>query len=253
MRLKDKVAIVTGGANGIGKAYCLGLAREGAKIVIADIDEKAAAITVKEITAGGGKALAVKTDVSSPENTLEMAKTTSSAFGRIDILVSNAAFYMRPSLTIAPFNQLDIKEWDRVMEVNLKGTFLCARAVFPYMKAQKAGKIINITSDTFFMGRKHMAHYVASKGGVIGLTRVLANELGEYNINVNCIAPGSTFSEDPGDLEGLERRKQILPLRALKRVEYPEDLVGTVIFLASSESDFITGQTIAVNGGMSMT
>jgi 3-oxoacyl-[acyl-carrier protein] reductase len=239
MRLQDKVALVTGGANGIGKAYCLGLAREGA--------------VAKEIDSKGGKALVVKTDVSSLGNTLEMAQKTFAAFGKIDILVNNAAFYMRPSLTIAPFHELDPEEWDRVMTVNLKGTFLCARAVFPYMRQQNTGKIINITSDTFFFGRIHMAHYVASKGGVIGLTRVLANELGQYNINVNCIAPGSTFSENPDDLESLERRKQILPLRALKRVEYPEDLVGTVVFLASSESDFITGQTIAVNGGMSMT
>jgi 3-oxoacyl-[acyl-carrier protein] reductase len=253
MRLKDKVAIVTGGANGIGKAYCLGFVREGAKVVIADNDGKSAIATVQEIELSGGKALAVKTDVSEVKSTLEMADKTSKTFGKIDILVNNAAFYMRPSLTMAPFDQLDVKEWDRVMAVNLKGPFLCSRAVLPFMRNQKSGKIINITSDTFFMGRIHMSHYVASKGGVIGLTRVLANELGQYNINVNCVAPGSTFSENSNDLEGLERRKQVLPLRALRRVEYPDDLVGTVIFLASQESDFITGQTLTVNGGMTMT
>ncbi len=252
MRLKDKVAIVTGGANGIGKAYCFGLAREGAKVVIADIDGKGAIATGKEIEAQGGIVLPIKVDVSIVESTLDMAKKTFETFGKIDILVNNAAFYMRPTLTMAPFYELDPNEWDRLMAVNLKGPFLCARAVFPYMREQKAGKIINITSDTFFFGLVNFAHYVASKGGVIGLTRVLANELGQFNINVNCIAPGSTFSEDPGNLNGLERRKQVVPLRALQRVEYPQDLVGTVIFLASSDSDFITGQTIAVNGGMTM-
>jgi 3-oxoacyl-[acyl-carrier protein] reductase len=252
MRLKNKVAIVTGGANGIGKAYCLGLAREGAKVVIADIDEKASVLTAREIKANGGEVLSLKVDVSSVENTLNMAQKTFETFGAIDILVNNAALYMRPALTIAPFQELDPAEWDRVMAVNLKGTFLCARAVLPYLQKQKSGKIINITSDTFFFGPLHMAHYVASKGGVIGLTRVLANELGEFNITVNAIAPGSTLSEDPNDPDNLKRRKQVLPRRALKRVEYPEDLVGTVIFLASSDSDFITGQTIAVNGGMTL-
>ena len=252
MKLTNKVAIVTGGANGIGKAYCLGFAKEGAKIVIADINEPTANLTAEEINKNGGKALSIKTDVSKVDDTQQMAKKAIAEFGRIDILVNNAAFYMRPSLTMAPFDQIATEEWDRVMAVNLKGPFLCSRAVFPYMRNQKSGKIINITSDTFFMGRIHMSHYVASKGGVIGLTRVLANELGQYNINVNCIAPGSTFSEDSNDVEGLKRRESILHLRALKRVEYPEDLVGTAIFLASSDSDFITGQIITVNGGMTM-
>ncbi len=251
MRLKEKVAIVTGGASGIGKAYCLGLADEGARVVIADIDEKTAASTAKEIEANSGTALPMKVDVSIEQSTLEMAKRTVEAFGKIDILVNNAAFYMRPRLTIAPFHELDPEEWDRIMAVNLKGPFLCARAVFPYMKEQKSGKIINITSDTFSIGRIHFAHYVASKGGVIGLTRVLANELGEFNINVNCVAPGSTFSEDPDDVKSFERRKEAISRRALKRMQYPRDLVGTIIFLASADSDFITGQTILVNGGSS--
>lgn len=251
MRLKDKVAIITGGASGIGKAYCLGLAGEGARVVIADVDEKTAVSTGKEIEAKGGRALPIKVDVSIEESTLKMAEKTFAAFGKIDILVNNAAFYMRPRLTIAPFQELDPGEWDQVMAVNLKGPFLCARAVFPYMKEQKSGKIINITSGTFSIGSIHFAHYVASKGGVIGLTRVLANELGEFNINVNCVAPGSTFSEDPDDVKSFERRKEALSRRAIKRVEYPQDLVGTIIFLASADSDFITGQTIFVNGGSS--
>lgn len=252
MRLKDKVAIVTGGAAGIGRAYCFGLAREGAKVVIADINEKGALATGREIEAKGGKALALKVDVSDPQSTLAMAEKAGNTFGRIDVLVNNAAFYLRPALTRAPFQELPLDEWDRVMAVNLKGPFLCSRAVLPYMQRQKAGKIINISSDTVYFGPVTMAHYVTSKAGVIGLTRSMARELGPYNINVNCIAPGSTFSEEPDNLERFEFRKQLVANQVLKRVEMPEDLVGAVIFLASSESDFVTGQTIVVNGGTTM-
>ncbi len=252
MRLKDKVAIVTGGAAGIGRAYCLGLAREGARVVIADINEAGAIATAQEIEVTGGQALGLKVDVSDAQSTLAMAKKTGNTFGRIDVLVNNAAFYLRPALTRAPFQDLPLDEWDRVMAVNLKGPFLCSRAVLPCMQNQKSGKIINISSDTVYFGPVTMAHYVTSKAGVIGLTRVMARELGPYHINVNCIAPGSTFSEDPDNLERLEFRKQLVANQILKRVELPEDLVGTVIFLASPDSDFITGQTIVVNGGTTM-
>ena len=159
---------------------------------------------------------------------------------------------MRPTITRAPFQELPLDEWDRLMAVNLKGPFLCSRAVLPSMQKQKAGKIINISSDTVYFGVTTMAHYVASKAGVIGLTRAMARELGPWNINVNCIAPGSTFSEDSDDLERLEFRKQRVSMQILQRLEMPEDLVGAVIFLASSDSDFVTGQTIVVNGGTTM-
>ena len=243
MRLKDKVAIVTGGAAGIGHAYCLGLAREGARVVIADINEVGAIATAREIEAKGGHALGLKVDVSDHQSTLAMAEKTGSTFGRIDVLVNNAAFYLRPALTRAPFQNLPLEEWDRVMAVNLKGPFLCSRAVLTYMQRQKSGKIINISSDTVYFAPVTMAHYVTSKAGVIGLTRAMARELGPFNINVNCIAPGSTFSEDPNNLERLEFRKQLVANQILKRMEMPEDLVGTVIFLASTDSDFITGGT----------
>ena len=248
MKLKGKVAIVTGGAHGLGRAYCLGLAREGARVVVADIDEKKAVTTAQEIEAEGGKAKALKVDVSIPGSTQEMAKKTVECFGKIDVLVNNAAIYRRPAMSVCPFYDLDLDEWDRVIAVNLKGPFLCIRAVFPYMRKQSKGKIINVTSNLFFSARDNFTHYIASKGGVVGLTRALAKELGQFNININCIAPGSTLSEEPSD-EALEYRKRVLPMRAIQRVEVPEDLVGTIVFLASSDSDFITGQTIVVDGG----
>ena len=248
-RLKDKVAIVTGGAYGLGRAFGLGMADEGAKIVIADIDLKAAEATVKEIEAAGGEAIAVNTDVSVVEDTLEAAKRAVGRFGRIDILINNAAVNFREKLTWGSFETLDLAEWDRVMAVNLKGPFLCIRAVFPYMKEQGKGKIVNIASGTFFSGKAPIPHYIASKGGVIGLTRSMSTELGQYNININCIAPGRTLNEDPDNKEALEACKTRAAFRSLKRVEYPEDLVGAAIFFASSDSDFITGQTLVVDGG----
>lgn len=160
-------------------------------------------------------------------------------------------------VTRVPFYELDLDEWDRVIAVNLKGTFLCSRAVFPQMRAQGSGKIINVSTPGFFFGNPNYVHYVASKGGIIGLARAMAREVGDFNINVNCIAPGATLSEDPSDKVAYERRASRLmqgPVseRCLKRMQYPEDLVGTAIFFASSDSDFITGQTIIVDGGAVM-
>jgi 3-oxoacyl-[acyl-carrier protein] reductase len=181
-----------------------------------------------------------------------MARETMERFGRIDILVNNAAVFERVKMVRAPFWEVDPAEWDRVMAVNLKGAFLCCRAVFPYMRAQNSGKIINISSGTFFVGSPNQLAYVASKGGIIGMTRSMARELGDFGINVNCIAPGATQGYDPGDADFERREKsleQLVSRRALKRIEHAEDLVGAAIFLASLDSDFITGQTIVVDGG----
>lgn len=251
MRLKDKVAIVTGGAQGIGKAYVNGFIREGAKVVIADINLEAAKATAAEVVGSGGEALAIETDVSVLEDTLEMAKKTVERFGGIDILVNNAGLMNKvPVSRKIPFYELDLDEWDKVMAVNCKGVLLCIRAVFPHMKNQEAGKIINISSIQFHNGGSiKYVHYIASKAAVIGMTRALARELGENNINVNCIAPSAVVTEETTDTATLERHKRAAERRAIKRVEYPEDLVGTAIFLASSDSDFITGQTIVVDGG----
>lgn len=253
-RLKDKVAIITGGALGIGRAYALGMAAEGAKVVIADINPQVAEDTASDIHSKGGEAIALKTDVSIPADTQDMANKSVERFGRIDILINNAAILGKVKVSRVPFYELQLEEWDRVMAVNLKGTFLCCRAVFPQMKGQNSGKIINVSSSGFFYGHSNYVHYVASKAGVIALTRSMARELGDFNINVNCIVPGATMAEDPNDKEAVEARternlKRVVPKRCFKRVQYPEDLVGTAVFLASADSDFITGQSIVVDGG----
>ncbi len=248
-RLENRVVIVTGGAYGIGRAFCRRMAEEGASVVIADIDIDAAETTAGELRSGNFPALAVKTDVSDEESTLSMAEKAAASFGRIDILVNNAAVYSRFKVSQLPFNELPVGDWDRMMAVNLKGPFLCSRAVFPYMKRQAKGKIINISSATFFEGLGTITHYVTSKAGIIGLTRSLASAVAQYNINVNCIAPGRTLSEDPSDAEAVAENEQRASVRGFKRIERPEDLTGTVVFLASDDSDFITGQTIVVDGG----
>lgn len=252
MRLKDKVAIVTGGAAGIGKSFITAFAKEGAKVVIADVNLDAARALADTLKKESKETLTIKTDVSSPEDTLAMAEATIKSFGRIDILVNNAAVYMRVKASRLPVWELSIDEWKRVIDVNLNGVFLCSRAVLPYMIKQKSGKIINIGACHVFSGAINFAHYASSKGGVISLTRSLAREAGDYNINVNCIAPGDTLSEDSVDSSVIEFRSKGLHLRALKRIGYPADIAGTAIFLASSDSDFITGQTIVVDGGVIM-
>ena len=243
MRLKDKVAIVTGGGIGLGRAYCKALAGEGARIVVADVQDAPAREVAKEV---GG--IAVRVDVTDEQQTRAMAAKAVDAYGAIDILVNNAGMYF--SIQKKPFCEIPADEWDRVMAVNVKGVFLCARAVHPQMKKQRKGKIINISSGTVLGGTPMFLHYVTSKAGVIGLTRALAREVGADNINVNAITPGLTIADENQKRmlseEYLAPRRQA---RALKRDQYPEDLIGTVIFLASSDSDFLTGQTINVDGG----
>jgi NAD(P)-dependent dehydrogenase (short-subunit alcohol dehydrogenase family) len=250
MRLKDKVAIVTGSARGLGRAYALRLAKEGAKVVVADVLDGTE--TVDAITAQGGEALYVRTDVTSEESTREMAAKTLERFGRIDALVNNAALFA--DLIKKPFWEIPVAEWDKVMAINLKGPFLCAKAVYPQMKKQGKGKIINVASGTFFKGLPHFLHYVVSKGGNVAITRSMAREVGDAGINVNCIAPGYTETEflkdHPQDTP--EATKAIMGSRCIKRAETPDDLSGTVVFLCSGDSDFITGQTIVVDGGSAL-
>lgn len=251
-RLKDQVLIVTGGAHGIGLAYCEGLAAEGARVVVADIDGQGADAVAASLGEAGHDALAVTTDVSQPESSDTMARLTMERFGRIDGIINNAAIYQRPAVTRGPFEEIPVEEWDRLMGVNLRGVFLCCRAVVPHMKAQGSGKIVNISSGTVFNGSTQMLHYVTSKAGVIGLTRSLARELGDYNINVNAIAPGLTVSMDDDDEDKLLRFETRMQARSLKRLEGPQDLVGAVLFLCSTDSDFMTGQTMVVDGGAQM-
>ncbi len=248
MRLSDRVVIVTGGARGIGRAYCLGVAAEGARVVVADVADPKP--TVAEIEARGAQALAVACDVSREADTQRLATETLARFGHIDVLVNNAALY--GTLKRRPFMEIPVEEWDRVMAVNLRGLFLCARAVFPAMRAQGKGKIVNIASSTFFKGVPDYIHYTTSKGGVVGFTRSLARELGPFGIRVNAIAPGFTLSGENEKNISEERKRANVEARMLKRAQMPEDLVGTLVFLASDDSDFMSGQTMLVDGGGSV-
>ncbi len=251
-RLQDRVIIVTGGAHGIGRAYCQGLAREGARVVVADLDDGGGDELARALSKEGHDALAIRTDVAEPADTEQMARATLDRFGRIDGLINNAALFQRPAMSRVPFEQIPVEEWDRLMAVNLRGIFLCCRAVVPAMKRQQSGKIVNISSGTVFYGAPNAAHYVTSKAGVIGLTRSLARELGAHNINVNAIAPGLIISTDEVDPARDAQNQQRLAARAIKRTEVPQDVVGAALFLCSAESDFITGQTLVVDGGAQM-
>ena len=251
--LKDKVVIVTGGGHGIGKAYCLAFARAGARVTAADIDEPAAKQVADQINRNeGASALAVAVDVSNEESARRMAAATLERYGRIDILVNNAAIFATIPINRGGIESIDPSEWDRLMAVNLKGLFFCVRAVLPTMRVQKSGKVINISSGTALTGSPGRIHYVTSKAGVIGFTRTLAREVGGDNIQVNAIAPGSTLSEENPTEEIIRMRQTRVGDRALKRVQMPEDLLGTMLFLASPLSDFMTGQTICVDGGVAM-
>lgn len=250
--LQDKVVIVTGGAHGIGKAYCKGFAGAGARVVIADIAAEAAEKTATEIAKEiGAQTLALYTDVSNEASTKTMAAKVLERFGRIDVLINNAAVFSIVPMNRGRIETIDPDEWDRLMAVNLRGLFFCCRAVLPTMRAQQSGKIINIASGTVFAGSPGRIHYVTSKTATIGFTRTLAREVGEFNINVNCLAPGNTLSEENPDEATIKLRESSAGLRALKRVQVPQDVVGAMMFLASPLSDFITGQTVNVDGGIS--
>ncbi len=246
--LKDKVVIVTGGAHGIGKAYCKGFAKAGARVVIADIDKPGAAAAASEI---GAQALPIQVDVSNEDATKKMAAQTLERFGRIDVLINNAAVFSVVPMNRGRIETIDPGEWDKLMAVNLRGLFFCCRAVLPTMRKQKSGKIINIASGTVFAGAPGRIHYVTSKAATIGFTRTLAREVGDDNINVNCLAPGNTLSEENPTAQMVKFRESSVGLSSLKRIQMPQDVVGAMLFLASPLSDFMTGQTVNVDGGIS--
>ena len=251
-RLSGRSIIVTGGGHGIGKAYCRRLVAEGASVVIAELDGEAAEQVAGELTEGGGKALAVRTDVADEASVTQMAAQVVDAFGRIDGLVNNAAIFATVPMSRVGLEQLSVEEWDRMMAVNLRGMFLCCKAVLPTMRSQQTGKIVNVSSGTALSGSPSRIHYVTSKAGVLGFTRSLASEVGPDNITVNAVAPGSTLSEESPDAEILEQRQKRVSARPLARVQMPEDVVGAVAFFLSPDSDFITGQTLVVDGGATM-
>lgn len=247
-RLKDKVVIVTGGAKGLGREFCLGLAEQGARVVMAAhrFDTNDAQEARQEIEARGG--LAVEMDVSREADTLRMAAATIEAYGRIDVLVNNAAMY--GGVSRVGILETSPEEWDRLMTVNLKGPFLTSRAVIPQMIAQGGGKIVNIASEVAFTGSKGMIHYVTSKGGVLAFTRSLAMEMGQHNICVNAVAPG--YTDTPASRTIGDVQKYDISKTPLSRLEQPGDLVGAVAFFASEDASFITGQTLVVDGGRYM-
>ena len=248
--LASRVAIVTGAGSGIGKALAGRLARDGASVAIADL--RGYDLAAAEIAgASGAKTLGLQVDVSSEADVARMASETARAFGRIDILVNNAALFS--ALELRPFESIDAAEWRKVMDVNTLGVFLCCRACAPHMRANGYGRIINLASGAPLKGVPYFLHYIASKGAVIAMTRGLARELGKDGITVNSLAPGFTLSENvakiPAHVQAGERSRAT---RAIPRDETPQDLVGAASFLASEDAAFITGQTLVVDGGSAM-
>ena len=248
MRLKDRVVIVTGAGQGIGRAYARRLIREGANVVVAELNEATGKAVAEELATEGGRALFVRTDVADEASCQEMAAATVRQFGRIDVLVNNAAVFA--TIKMKPFWELSVAEWDQLMAVNARGVWLASKAVVPPMRQQGSGRIINISSGVVFMGRPHYLHYVASKGAVFAMTRAMARELGDFGITVNCITPGATYTEVPRETVTPEQKEAITRMLCLKRPEEPGDLEGTVVFLASDDAAFITGQAINVDGGL---
>ena len=246
--LEGRVAIVTGAGGGLGYAICPGLAAAGAAVACVDVDRSKAADVAREVEAAGGRAVPIEADISDEHAIREATTRVVAELGGIDILVNNAAIYPRREWT-----EITAEEWDRVLAVNLRGYFLCARAVFDSMRERGRGRIINLSSLTFFIGFTHLLDYVSSKGAVIGFTRSLAREIGSTGVTVNAIAPGAF----PTDAEKIhpnpeEYNQFVLDQQSLKRRGTPEDIANLVVFLASDAASFITGQTIVIDGGWGM-
>ena len=242
--LVGKTIIVTGAATGIGQAFALGAGQQGAHVVVADMND--AEDTMAQLKAIGAGATFSKVDVSSEESTRAMAKTAMDATGRIDGLVNNAAYFREVKLT--PFEELSDAVWDRILAVNVKGIWQCCKAVMPAMKAQKSGAVVNIASVVAVAGQPGYLHYVASKGAVLAMTKGLAKECGANGVRANCIAPGFVLTDATKD-RPIEWQQSFLKARALSREQRPNDLVGSALYLLSDLSDFVSGQTIVVDGG----
>jgi NAD(P)-dependent dehydrogenase (short-subunit alcohol dehydrogenase family) len=243
MRFKDKSVIITGGGGKIAKVYAMAFAKEGAKLSLPDI--MSADHTVNAIRDAGGAAITMACDVSDEESVKAMVDQTVKQFGTVDILINNAAYFM--TVWKGPFWEMTVEEFDKAMAVNVRGSWLCAKAVVPQMQKQQGGKIINVSSNVALTGNPNYIHYVTSKGALIAMTRAMARELGDWNICVNTVSPGFVVTE--GRKVDPEYEKIRAQQRSIKRSQVENDLVGTVLFLSSPESDFMTGQLLNVDGG----
>ena len=246
--LKDRVVIITGAGQGIGRVFAKAFARAGSVAVIAERNEKTAASVAGEILKADGQAFAVTTDVSDPASIAEMIELVEGEYGRIDVLINNAGIFS--TLEMRPFDQIPLEEWEQVLRVNLTGPFLCARAVLPAMRRAKWGRIINIGSGAVRLGRPNYLHYIATKSALMGMSLSMARELGPDNITVNAILPGATFTEIERKTVTPAQKERIIAMQCIPRAETPEDLVGTALFLASDASAFVTGQNINLDGGV---
>ncbi|MBI2802354.1 MAG: 3-oxoacyl-ACP reductase FabG [Gammaproteobacteria bacterium] len=246
--VSGKVVIITGGGQGIGRAYAHAFADAGAITVIAEVNAALGEQVAAEITARGKQSMAVATDIADPAAVDSLVAKVVTRHARIDVLVNNASIFS--TIKMRPFTAIPLDEWDRVLRVNITGTFLMSRAVTPSMQAKKWGRIINISSAAVTMGRPNYLHYTTSKAAVIGMTRSLAKELGAHGITVNAVLPGATDTEVARETVTAQQKAAMIAMRSIPREETPEDLVGAVMFLASDASAFISGQSITVDGGL---
>ena len=245
MSLEGRVAIVTGGSRHLGRTYSLALAEAGAAVVVADLAD--ATSVADEIRDAGGEAVSVRVDVTDLASTEDMARAAAERFGRVDVLLNNAGWFKQAFR--GPWTEIDVEEWDRSFAVNVRGVWLCCRAVVPYMRKQGSGKIINIGSNTVWKGTKGFLHYVSAKSAIVGLTRALAREVGADGISVNTLCPD--YIPDAEMLDAVpEADAFVVGQRVFQRTEVPEDMIGAAVFLAGPGSDFITGQSLLVNGGV---
>lgn len=243
-----KVAIVTGGGQGLGRAFAKAFAAQGACVLVAELNGDKAAAVVEEITAAGGQALAVQTDVADAASTMAMAEAAERSFGGADILINNAAIFS--TLKMRPFDEIPLEEWEAVLRVNITGVMLASKSVLPAMRRKQWGRIINLSSAAVTVGRANYLHYTTSKAAVIGLTRSMAREVGGDGITVNSILPGATPTEVPRETVSAAQAAQVLQMRCIPRHETPDDLVSAALYLASEGAEFVTGQSLNVDGGM---
>ena len=243
-RIDGKRIVVSGGANGLGAEYVRALHLEGAVVSIADLDERAGAALADEL---GDRCFFARADVSDRHSAGAAIESTADAMGGIDVLVNNAGIYPHRS-----FEDIEFEEWDEVMRVNLYSVFHCTKAAVPYLKEAGGGKIVNVATNLVWVLAPHMAHYIAAKAGVVGFTRGVARELGAYGITVNCLAPGANLPPGELDERTMDRMREIISFQVIKRPQFSVDLTGAVVFLCSSESDFMSGQVLCVDGGIAV-